>query len=97
MIVKTRSRSTIVSNSSITITVKLFAAFSEAWGVSELTLEFPSGTPVSAVLEHSIAQHPQLEQWRDRTRFGLNLEFVSPNTPLQDGDEVVLIPPVSGG
>jgi sulfur-carrier protein len=97
MIVKTRSRSTIVSNSSITITVKLFAAFSEAWGVSELKLELPSGTPVSGVLEHSIAQHPQLEQWRDRTRFGLNLEFVSPNTPLQDGDEVVLIPPVSGG
>lgn len=97
MIVKTRSRSTIVSKTSITVTVKLFAAFSEAWGVSELKLEFPLGTPVSGVLEHSIAQHPQLEQWRDRTRFGLNLEFVSPNTPLQDGDEVVLIPPVSGG
>ncbi|MCU0547073.1 MAG: MoaD/ThiS family protein [Oscillatoriaceae cyanobacterium Prado104] len=86
-----------MSHSSISITVKLFAAFSEAWGVSELKLEFPPGTPVSGVLEHSIAQHPQLEQWRDRTRFGLNLEFVAPDTPLQDGDEVVLIPPVSGG
>ncbi|MBD0313046.1 MAG: MoaD/ThiS family protein, partial [Microcoleus sp. T3-bin5] len=51
----------------------------------------------SQVLESSIAQYPQLEQWRDRTRFGLNLEFVSPDTILQDGDEVVLIPPVSGG
>jgi sulfur-carrier protein len=86
-----------VSNSSITVTVKLFAAFNEAYGVSELTLEFPPATPVSQVLENSIAQHPQLEQWRDRTRFGLNLEFVSPDTILQDGDEVVLIPPVSGG
>jgi molybdopterin synthase sulfur carrier subunit len=52
---------------------------------------------VSQVLESSIAQYPQLEQWRSRTRFGLNLEFVSPDTILQDGDEVVLIPPVSGG
>ncbi len=86
-----------MSNSLITITVKLFAAFSEAYGVSELTLEFPLLTPVSQVLERAIAQHPQLEQWRDRTRFGLNLEFVSPDTILQDGDEVVLIPPVSGG
>ena len=86
-----------MSNSSITITVKLFAAFGEAYGVSELTLEFPPDTPVSQVLESSIAQHPQLEQWRDRTRFGLNMEFVSPDTILQDGDEVVLIPPVSGG
>ena len=86
-----------MSNSSITITVKLFAAFGEAYGVSELTLELPPGTPVSQVLESSIAQHPQLEQWRDRTRFGINMEFVSPDTILQDGDEVVLIPPVSGG
>lgn len=86
-----------MSNSSITITVKLFAAFGEAYGVSELTLELPPDTPVSQVLESSIAQHPQLEQWRHRTRFGLNLEFVSPDTILQDGDEVVLIPPVSGG
>ena len=86
-----------MSNSSITITVKLFAAFGEAYGVSELTLELPPDSPVSQVLESSIAQHPQLEQWRDRTRFGLNLEFVSPDTILQDGDEVVLIPPVSGG
>jgi molybdopterin synthase sulfur carrier subunit len=86
-----------VSHSSITITLKLFAAFGEAYGVSELTLEFPPDTPVSQVLESSIAQYPQLEQWRDRTRFGLNMEFVSPDTILQDGDEVVLIPPVSGG
>jgi len=86
-----------VSNSSITITIKLFAAFGEAYGVSELTLELPPDTPVSQVLESSIAQYPQLEQWRSRTRFGLNMEFVSPDTILQDGDEVVLIPPVSGG
>jgi molybdopterin synthase sulfur carrier subunit len=86
-----------VSNSSITITVKLFAAFGEAFGVSELTLELPPDTPVSQVLESSIAQYPQLEQWRERTRFGLNMEFVSADTILQDGDEVVLIPPVSGG
>ena len=86
-----------MSNSSITITVKLFAAFGEAFGVSEITLELPPDTPVSQVLESSIAQYPQLEQWRERTRFGLNMEFVSPDTILQDGDEVVLIPPVSGG
>lgn len=86
-----------MSNSLITITLKLFAAFGEAYGVSELTLELPPETPVSQVLESSIAQYPHLEQWRDRTRFGVNMEFVSPDTILQDGDEVVLIPPVSGG
>lgn len=86
-----------MSEPEITVTVKLFAAYQEACGVPELVLEFPQGTPVSAVCDRLISQHPELTQWRDLTRFGVNLQFVEPNTRLQDGDEVVLIPPVSGG
>ena len=86
-----------MSESAITITVKLFAAYQEAYAVPELILEFPSKTPVGAVLERLISEHPELKQWQDLTRFGINLEFVEPDTLVQDGDEVVLIPPVSGG
>ncbi len=86
-----------MSESAIIVTVKLFAAYQEAYGVPELILEFPPKTPVIAVLERLISEHSELNQWRDLTRFGLNLEFVEPDTLLQDGDEVVLIPPVSGG
>ena len=84
-------------NSSVAVTVKLFAAYQEAYGVPELALEFPAGTPVVAVQERLIAEHPELEQWRNLTRFGIDLQFVEPDTILQDGNEVVLIPPVSGG
>ena len=59
--------------------------------------EFPPGTSVKAVLESLIVEHPELQKWRDITRFGINLQFVEPDTLLQDDDEVVLIPPVSGG
>lgn len=83
--------------SNVTITVKLFAAYHEAVGVPEIRLEFPVGTPVMAVCDRLIADHPELSQWRSLTRFGINLQFVEPTTPLQNGDEVVLIPPVSGG
>lgn len=86
-----------MSNSAMNVTVKLFAAYQEAYRVSELVLEFPNGTPVSAVCDRLIAEHPELNKWRDVTRFGVNLMFVEPDTVLQDGDEVVLIPPVSGG
>ena len=81
----------------ITITVKLFAAYQEAYGVEEIQKQFPAATPVHAVLDQILEEHPQLEQWREVTRFGVNLDFVSPETPLNDQDEVVLIPPVSGG
>ena len=81
----------------VTVTVKLFAAYQEAYNVSEIALEFPPNTTVAAVRDRLISEYPQLSQWRDLTRFGINLQFVEPDTILQDGDEVVLIPPVSGG
>ncbi|AUS99883.1 molybdopterin synthase sulfur carrier subunit [Nostoc sp. CENA543] len=84
-------------NSAISITVKLFAVYQETYGVPELVLEFPYGTPVSAVCDRLISEHPELAKWREITRFGINLIFVQPDTVLQNGDEVVLIPPVSGG
>jgi molybdopterin synthase sulfur carrier subunit len=81
----------------VIVTVKLFAAYQEACGISELVLEFPKGTPVAAIAAHLRAEHPELNQWQSLTRYGINLQFVEPETVLQDGDEVVLIPPVSGG
>jgi len=86
-----------MSEDRITVTIKLFAAYQEAYGTSELTWTFPPKTPVSHVCDRLFAEHPELSQWRDLTRFGINLQFVEPDTTLQNGDEVVLIPPVSGG
>ncbi|KAM3102672.1 MoaD/ThiS family protein [Phormidesmis sp. 146-12] len=84
-------------SNSITVTVKLFAAYQEAYGVSELTLDLPIGATVEMVRDRLINDRPQLAEWRNLTRFGVNLQFVEPQTTLQAGDEVVLIPPVSGG
>lgn len=86
-----------MSENLISLTVKLFAAYQEAYGVTEINLEMPSGSPVAAVLDYIVDQHPELEKWRSVTRFGVNLQFVPADTPLSEGDEVVLIPPVSGG
>ena len=86
-----------MSKRSISVTVKLFAAYQEAYGVSELILELPPETTVALVLDQLINEHPELNQWRSLTRFGVNFQFVEPDTTLQNGDEVVLIPPVSGG
>lgn len=86
-----------MSGESVTVTVKLFAAYQESYGLTELELSFPAGATVAAVCDRILAEHPELEQLRSVTRFGVNLQFVKPDTPLQTGDEVVLIPPVSGG
>lgn len=82
---------------SITVTVKLFAIYQEVLKTPEIQLELPRNSAVSSILDQLIAQHPMLQTWRDVTQFGVNLEQAPPDRQLEDGDEVVLIPPVSGG
>jgi sulfur-carrier protein len=84
-------------NHEISITIKLFAVYQEAFGTAELSDRFPPNTPVKAVLDRLTLDRPELAQWHNVTRFGINMEFVDPDTTMHDRDEVVLIPPVSGG
>lgn len=81
----------------IRVKVKLFAVYQEVFGTPELNLALLPETTVAQVLASLIEQQPKLAKWRDVTRFGVNLQFVESATVLQEGDEVVLIPPVSGG
>jgi sulfur-carrier protein len=87
----------LMSKDSIQINLKLFSIYQEVLGTTELHSSFPVGITVGQVLDILIEQHPQLAQWRLITRLGVNLQFVEPTEVLADGDEVVFIPPVSGG
>ena len=80
-----------------TVTVKLFAVYQETFNTDQISLQFPPNTPVKAILTELTRSTPELEKWHDVTRFGINLEFVDPDALMSDGDEIVLIPPVSGG
>jgi sulfur-carrier protein len=81
----------------ITATIKLFAVYQEEFEATEISRQIPANTPVSEVLELLIRERPKLARWREVTRFGINMDFVAPETIVHDCDEIVLIPPVSGG
>ena len=81
----------------ISITLKLFAVYQDAFGCPEMMMTLPEGTTVMGLCDRIYTQYPDLKRWKDLTRFGINLQFVEADTRLNDGDEVVLIPPVSGG
>ena len=81
----------------IQINVKLFAIFQEVFATDEMQMQLESGTIASQVFDRLAAQHPKLEQWRSLTRYAINLNFTETHTVLKNGDEVALIPPVSGG
>lgn len=86
-----------MTQSLITVTIKLFAIYQEVYGVSELKRQLASETTVNDVLLMIIEEHPELKKWQSITRFSINYQFVEADTKLQNGDELVFIPPVSGG
>jgi len=81
----------------IQVTVKLFAIFQEVFATDEIHLDIESGATVSQIFDRLVTQQPSLEKWRSLTRYAINLNFAEPHTLLNHGDEVALIPPVSGG
>lgn len=74
------------------VRVRLFAGLRERAGAAEVDLELPDGALVSDALD-------QMRALTDGVRvvMAVNHEYAEPETRLHGGDEVALIPPVSGG
>ncbi|MAG37596.1 MAG: molybdopterin converting factor subunit 1 [Dehalococcoidia bacterium] len=77
------------------VQVRYFAAVREIIGDNEALLELPEYTTINDLWERLAATHPRLQQLTCTA--ALNQEYVSPEAVIEDGDEVVFIPPVSGG
>jgi molybdopterin synthase catalytic subunit len=79
------------------IKIAYFAACREAAGCREEHAELSDGAQVSDAVAWICGQHAGIERIIGSVRVAVNQEFAGPDQPLSDGDEVVLIPPVSGG
>jgi MoaE-MoaD fusion protein len=74
------------------IRVRLFAGLRERAGATELELELPEGALVADALERMRALTDGVP-----VVMAVNHEYADPGSALEGGDEVALIPPVSGG
>ncbi len=79
------------------VQVRYFAAVREAVGHEAEALEVPEGTTVAALHTLLEQRHPGLARHRRGLRFAVAERFAEPAVRLGAGDEVALIPPVSGG
>jgi molybdopterin synthase catalytic subunit len=81
----------------VRIRVRLFAIQRELVGTRELALELPSGASIDDAWGVLVERHPVLAPGRSSVRFARNASYVAASTALEDGDELAIIPPVSGG
>lgn len=79
------------------VRVRCFAAVREIVGVGELVVELPEGSTLDQLIHQLQSQFPKLQALTGSLLFSVNREYASTDKKLAAGDEVALIPPVSGG
>jgi len=78
------------------VRVRLFASAREAAGVGHLLLDLPAGATVRDAIAAVTKEHPLVGEIRQMV-IARDREYVTLDAPLADGNELALIPPVSGG
>ncbi|MBL7942592.1 MAG: molybdopterin converting factor subunit 1 [Flavobacteriales bacterium] len=73
-----------------------FGLMRDLCGGSTLQLVVPENTTVGGLLDHVAARYPA-RGLRQTLRVAVNQEYANEDLVLNEGDEIALIPPVSGG
>ncbi len=81
----------------LNVTVRYFAVAREWAGRSDEDCSLADGSTTDAIWDHLFRLEPRFGSWRGRLRLAVNDEFVVGPVVLRSGDEVSVIPPVSGG
>ena len=79
------------------IRVRLWGGLSDAAGFTEDVLDLDEGAIAVDLISMLEGRAPALSRYRSVTRVAVNADIVAAETPLADGDEVSLLPPVAGG
>jgi molybdopterin converting factor subunit 1 len=77
--------------------VRLFARLRELAGARELEVELGEGLTAADVYALLARRYPALAGLDESLMYAVNAQYVPPDHQVRDGDEVALIPPVSGG
>lgn len=87
----------MTSNGPMRLRVLLFSTYREIVGAEEISWTADSGTTVRSFQDAFLQAHPKLDAHRGSMMIAVNYSIAEPSTLLHDGDEVALLPPVSGG
>lgn len=79
------------------VRVRFFAWVRDATGTEECWISLAPGATGRDAKTLLVSRYQRLSGFLDRVRLALNQEYQTWEVPLRDGDELALIPPVSGG
>ncbi len=79
------------------VQVTFYGVLQQIIGARRLTLELAEGASVGGLAETLSAQYPALAERLPTVAFAVGDALASSERLLQHGDQVALLPPVSGG
>ncbi len=79
------------------VKVLFFGMLKDVVGRAEDSVVLEPGAPLGRVFDHYAERYPRLKELERSVVLARNQQFAPGSTLLQDGDEVALLPPVSGG
>ncbi len=79
------------------IRVLLFGAAADRVGARRIELPMDGGTTLGELWPLLAERHPELVPMRDTLAFAVNGEYARMDEDVSPGDEVAVLPPVSGG
>lgn len=79
------------------VTIRLFARLRDLVGQSEFERDVPTPATVSSVWNVLVAEFPAARDYERTMSVAVNANYARLHSPVQDGDEVAFLPPVSGG
>ena len=80
-----------------TISIRLFSVLREVAGTDRVEIEASGLRTVGDTADSLFGRMPPLARYRPVVRFARNREYVDATEPVEPGDEIALITPVSGG
>ena len=79
------------------VTVRLFARLRELAGAAELRIDVAGHATVREVWSALTSRFPELTPYAGTMSCAVNEDYARMSAPLEEGDEVAFLPPVSGG
>jgi len=79
------------------VTVRLFARLTDIVGASELRRDVGTDATIGGVWREMVREFPDLASYEKSMSCAVNADYARMSHPVQDGDEIAFLPPVSGG
>ncbi|MBI3014008.1 MAG: molybdopterin converting factor subunit 1 [Candidatus Tectomicrobia bacterium] len=79
------------------VRLKLFAILREKLGEGEISMEMQPGSKVEDLLATLASRQPEIAPLLPNCLIAVNRQYVPRSQVLTAGDEIAVIPPVSGG